>query len=157
MWENVVNKELIKRGIDSVDKLNIRSIAEAFNITVFYWECSTRIVKYDKKYYCIIDARKNSVEQYEEFLHEVAHIIYDEELKVFKNYRYHIYREFKVDRLVPFVAIPKFAVDYVINKSVEEISSEFGISHYLAWKRLLYIYNKGVNKYEGRVIRSRVD
>lgn len=157
MWDNVVNLELLERGIDNIGKLNIRCIAEAFDITLFYWECSTRIVKYEKKYYCIIDCRKNPVEQYEEFLHEIAHIIFDEDLEVIKNINYHTYREYKADRLVPMIAIPKFAINHVIDKSVEEVAEKFNITRALAWKRMLYIYNKGVDNYEGSVVRSSVN
>ena len=157
MWENVVNKELISRGINDVCQLNIKSLSDAFNVNIVYWNCSTRIVKDDELYYCIIDNRKHPVLQYEEFLHELAHIIYDNDLCVANDKRIYFYRECKVNHLVPLIAIPKFAIMHILGKTVEEISSEFGITRSLAMKRLKHIYCKGVDRYESSLIRSGIN
>lgn len=157
MWEEVVNDELICRGIDSIDKLNVRSFEEAFDVTILYCNYSSRIVKHNKTYYCILDARKPSVLQYEDLLHEIAHIIYDNNLLVENNRTMYIYKEQKIDYLVPLIAIPKFALRHVWGKTIDQIALEFGISRALAFKRLQHIINKGVDKYEGGIIRTCID
>ena len=137
MWERVVNNELLRRGIDSIDKINIRCLSEAFNITLIYWCCSTRIIKYNNHYYCILDNRKNEIEQYEDFLHELAHIIFDDELRVTNNTKQFNYREWKVDYLVPLIAIPKFALDEISKyQTIEEIATAFNVTYKLAYKRI---------------------
>lgn len=137
MWEDVVNNELIKRGIDNISRLNIRDLSDAFGITLFFWNCSPRIIKHSGAYYCVLDAKKPDVLQYEDFLHEICHVIFDDELRVTNNTKQFNYRECKVDYLVPLIAIPKFALCELHNyQTIEELATVFNVSYELAYKRI---------------------
>lgn len=142
MWEEVVNNELIKRGIDNISRLNIRDLSDAFGITLFFWNCSPRIIKHSGAYYCVLDAKKPDVLQYEDFLHEICHVIFDEHLLATKKKELYINKERKIDFLVPLVAIPKFALDHIRGKTIWEISEEFNISHNLVRRRIEHIKSK---------------
>lgn len=148
MWDIVVNQELLSRGIDSMDKLNIRDLADAFELRLYYCNRSTRIIEWEGQKYCIIDTRKPQMLQYEDFLHELAHIIYDKELLVTTNLNRYIYKERKIDYLVPLIAIPKFALSHIHGKTIGEISEEFHVSHELVIRRLEHVKRKLIMKSE---------
>lgn len=152
--ENWVNKELLKKGIDSVDKLNIRDLSEAFGIDVYYWDMASCYMAGA----IIIDIKKEPVTQYEEFLHELAHVIYMGELKTLKDFNCWKYIEGKVNALVPYLAIPEFALGEIYKyNDVKEIATEFGITYDLAFKRLIGIKGTTLRRerrhYEGSYLR----
>jgi hypothetical protein len=136
IYENFVNQELLKRGINSIEKLNIKELANAFDINVYYWNCGTQLIS-EEELYCIIDCKKDPILQYEEFLHELGHLIYMTSIENVIDLRGWKYLEGKVNYLVPYIAIPKFALNELkLCTTVYEASELFNITPKLVGKRL---------------------
>jgi hypothetical protein len=140
-YENYVNDILLEKGINSIDKLNITDLADAFGINVYYFNCGTHLIS-EEELYCIIDSSKNEVIQYEEFLHELAHYIYMHDYRYLTDFNRWKHIELKVNSLVPYLAIPKFALgELLYTATVNEAANRFNISTHLAWKRVNLIKN----------------
>lgn len=142
-YEDFVNTILLDRGINSIEHLNIECLAAAFNINVFYWDCKTFLLS-DEDVNIVIDNKKNEIQQYEEFLHELGHyILYQNHIKLITDLSEWKYIEGKVNQLVPYIAIPKFAMKEALDQeSIYEVSSIFKISTSLVEKRLTLFKNK---------------
>lgn len=140
--EEFVNQLLLEKGISTTSQLNIRDLAEAFDLEVFYWNCRTCYMDGA----IIVDIEKEPIVQYEEFLHELAHVIYPVELETFTDFERWRYIERKVNAIVPYIAVPKFALNLLYKaQTIEEASEMFGVSHQLIYKRLRLME---MNKYK---------
>ncbi|QVK17765.1 ImmA/IrrE family metallo-endopeptidase [Mycoplasmatota bacterium] len=142
-YEDFVNTILLDRGINSIEQLNIECLAAAFNINVYYWNCKTFLLT-DEDVTIAININKDKVEQYEEFLHELGHyILYQNHIKLITDLGEWKYIEGKVNQLVPYIAIPKFAMKEALDQeSIYEVSSIFKISTAFVEKRLTLFKNK---------------
>lgn len=141
--EDFINNELISRGINTISKLNIKDLADAFDINVYYWNCKS-FLHFDEEHSIVIDINKNFLDQYEEFLHELGHyILFQNHVKLIKSVREWRYIEGKVNYIVPFIAIPNFALgEALAQNTIQEVSSLFHVSTELAEKRIKLYKNK---------------
>lgn len=142
-YEDFVNTILLDKGINSIEHLNIECLAAAFNINIYYWNCKTFLLS-DEDVSIVIDNKKNEIQQYEEFLHELGHyILYKNHIKLITDLGDWKYIEGKVNHLVPYIAIPKFLIDNVCHlQTVEAVSNLFYVPHDIARKRLEGIKNR---------------
>lgn len=141
--EIIVSNLLLDKGINSVFKLNIYDLANAFNIHVK--NANINSIMHDQDA-CIIflDERKSERLQYISFLHELSHYIRnDVSVAVQKKWQYN-YCELKTNYLVQYIAMPFFLIDKIIIdlKSVEAVANYFRVTHELARKRLEGIRNR---------------
>ena len=62
-------------GINTPSDLTIENISIALNINVYFRELSAKLIIDDKEVYIILDSRQPKRKQYEDFYHELAHLL----------------------------------------------------------------------------------
>lgn len=138
--------------------MNIEDLASAFEIDIMFWDCQTFLIT-EGGLTCIIDIKKEPTVQYEEFLHELAHVIYMADYESLRDINHWKYLETKVNTIVPYVAIPKFALPEMSKcDSIYHVAEKFNISVNLAWRRYYKLNYKGVGRIEkGCIVRTSLN
>lgn len=129
--------------INTPSDLTIENISIALNINVYFRELSAKLIIDDKEVYIILDSRQPKRKQYEDFYHELAHLLLSHStaatLPLFH------YFENRADNLIQYLAIPYNMLGFIDFKSdnlIEEVSTQFNVNYDLALKRIDNIKGK---------------
>ena len=130
-------------GINTPSDLTIENISIALNINVYFRELSAKLIIDDKEVYIILDSRQPKRKQYEDFYHELAHLLLSHSTAVTLPL-FH-YFENRADNLIQYLAIPYNMLGFIDFKSdnlIEEVSTQFNVNYDLALKRIDNIKGK---------------
>jgi Zn-dependent peptidase ImmA (M78 family) len=127
---------IFQEHIKTIEDLSIRKIAEVLDIEVRYADFSATVFNNNKRL-IVLSEEKNYSQQYNRFIHEVAHILLeqvsfhklvDEQIK---------YIEGKTNHIMQYIAIPYFMLDKLHELcTIEEISEYFNVSYEIALNRM---------------------
>ena len=159
--ELLVSAVLTDRGIKSKEQLNIKDLAQAFDIFIHYGNINAYLTDGDTAL-IFLDGRKEKKEQYLSFLHELAHHL-REDLSTARMARcQHTYTELKARCLMGYIGMPFFLINTILGfKTIREAADYFGLPYRLAEKRVTQIYNRmffrgglyaGIQRQENRAL-----
>lgn len=90
MLEEDVKKTYVRLNIMQPEQINVEKIASAFNIYLHYEEAGDRMFCIDGGYSIVLDNRLSPERQWEDFAHELCHILkhYGNQFVMNKMFRY---------------------------------------------------------------------
>lgn len=135
---------LLKKGITKED-LNIKSLAEFFNIKLCYSDLESSMITSKRGTLIFIDENEEPIAQYYQFLHELSHYIQNHLSFQLLNFNQWKYIELKAEHIIRYIAMPYFLIDNIKHlHTIQEVSEYFFVSYELAFKRLEEITNKQI-------------
>lgn len=139
-------KELYEHlQIFSREQLNAKTIAKLLDVKLFYWEEKSQAIIYDDMSAIFIDLRNSIERQWQDFCHELAHVLLHIGIQEKLPKMYIEYQEHKANQFMYHAAVPTFMLDcldpslYTANKiaelfGVELDFAEHRLDHYLTQK-----------------------
>lgn len=138
--EIIVSNILLEKGINSLYKLNVYDLSQAFGIQVWYEDVGGILIN---KKAIVLDKNKSHRDQYVQFAHELGHFFRDDpSFQQLEDWQ-HKYVELKVNRLMLYITMPYFLLDIIVSLgSVEKVAQCFYVNEEMARKRLEGIRNR---------------
>ncbi|MEH7674446.1 ImmA/IrrE family metallo-endopeptidase [Bacillus pumilus] len=131
--------------IHDMQPLNIDAVAMHFDISLIYKPIESKAFSIRNRKAIFIDERKNSLQQREDFCHELCHILKHTGTQNNAHYLFKQMQENQANAFMYHFAIPSFILNKIdIPNSIYEaapyISSNFGVSYNFAHHRLEMFY-----------------
>jgi Zn-dependent peptidase ImmA (M78 family) len=136
-----------KAGIRSVSQLNIDEVASRLDVWVHYMDETSRALEYLGMRSILIDKRLSGREQWEEFLHELCHVLRHAGNQTLMPKSFCEGQEAEANRFVLYAAIPASMLkDLMLPNHLEEavdmLAERFCVTLSLARRRLEQIQRR---------------
>lgn len=134
-------------GIRSVEQLNIDEVADRLGIWVHYVSGTSHALEYRGMRSIIVDKRLGEREQWEDFLHELCHVLRHAGNQTMMPKSFCEGQEAEANRFVLYAAMPASMMVGAklpdrINEASEWLAQRFGVTFSLAHKRLEQIQRR---------------
>ncbi|RED64665.1 ImmA/IrrE family metallo-endopeptidase [Cohnella lupini] len=145
--EQWIEQLWIKSGIVAHSHLNIDEVATRLDVWVHYMKNTSRALEYMGMRSIMIDNRQVREVQWEDFLHELCHVLRHAGNQTTMPRLFCEGQEAEANRFVLYAAIPFFMLRTHrlpdrIDEAAEYIAFHFGVTHELALKRLEQIQRR---------------
>ena len=91
--------------------LNMRAVAKKLDIKLFYWENASRAIIYDDMTAIFIDSRISPEGQWQDFTHELCHVLIHTGDQIDMPPLFREYQEFKANNFMYHACVPTFMLD----------------------------------------------
>lgn len=136
--EDYVKNFYEKIGITKPQELEFRAIAEQLGIYVFYWSDASQALFTGNKGFILLNESLTTQQQWQEFCHELAHVLFHagKQSKIPASFRE--YQEAKANIFMYHAAIPTFMLDNLkpTSLTVSKIAALFCVELEFAQQRL---------------------
>jgi len=127
--------------------LHIQALASKLNVWFYFLELGSQAIERNGMYSICIDSRLSPAEQWEEFLHELCHVLRHSGNQIHMPADYMQMQETEANNFVLYAAIPYFMVKElklpdIQNEAIDFLSDTFGVTHQLAHRRLEQIQRR---------------
>lgn len=132
-------KELYEQlQIFSPEQLDMKIIAKKLDVKLFYWEEKSQAIIYDDMCAIFIDLRNSIEHQWQDFCHELAHVLLHIGIQDKLPQMYIQYQEHKANQFMYHAAIPTFMLDNLDSTffTADKIAILFGVELKFAQQRL---------------------
>lgn len=143
LLEDAIKHFYVDLGIYYPHQLDILEIADYLGIKVYFWDISSRVYKKE----IIIDSRLSPEEQWEDFGHELCHLLlqYGNQILHLNNL-FLAYQEWKANNFALHFCVPTFIlIKYEIAnipEGIPFITKTFNVTQKFAQKRLIHFRNQ---------------
>ncbi|MBW5447453.1 ImmA/IrrE family metallo-endopeptidase [Cohnella sp. CFH 77786] len=136
-----------KAGIRSAQQLNIDEVASRLNVWVHYMDETSRALEYLGMRSILVDKRLGRREQWEEFLHELCHVLRHAGNQTLMPKSFCESQEAEANRFVLYAAMPASMIRDLklpdhLDEAVEALAERFGVTPALASRRLEQIQRR---------------
>lgn len=136
-----------RAGILSPAQLNVDEVANRLNVWVHYLNQSSKALEWMGMRSILLDRRLSRVEQWEDFLHELCHVLRHAGSQTLMPQAFLEHQEADANRFVLYAAVPSFMLQGVRlperqSEAADWIASHFGVTHTLAYQRLEQIQRR---------------
>ncbi|MNI11235.1 hypothetical protein D3C73_643730 [compost metagenome] len=143
-WIETLYKEL---NIVTPDQLHIHELAAKFNIWVYYMDMKSMVVERQGLFSVNIDRRLSSKEQWEEFLHELCHVLRHSGNQTsmpmpFLDWQEQDAANFQLYAAIPFSMVSRLHLPERQIHATQLLVEEFHVTHKLAATRLEQIQRR---------------
>lgn len=142
--EDFIRNVYSKLNITTPAQLHLNDIADDLNIGIFHLPSPSQALQFDGRYYIFLDSRLPHQNQFEEFGHELGHILLHtgNQQNMLVSYRH--YQEWKADLFAFHFCMPTFMLLQLSNELLTsyKVSEIFGVSERFAHIRLEQFWNK---------------
>lgn len=97
--------------IDAPELLELKTIAKKLDIKLFYWEDKSQAILYDDMSVIFIDSRISPEKQWQEFNHELCHVLIHAGDQLIMPPLFREYQEFKANNFMYHACVPTFMLD----------------------------------------------
>lgn len=128
-------------------ELNIKTISNAMDIKIFYWERTSEAISYDDMTAIFIDSRINNQLQWQDFGHELCHPLLHAGDQFNMPPLFREYQEFKANNFMYHACIPTFMLDELeimdcTPQTIHRIRQLFNVEYEFARARLVKYISK---------------
>lgn len=131
--------------IQSPSEIEMYKIAEKLDVWVHHWEHKSIMNCRDGMYSIILDEKKDQFEQWQDFAHELAHVINHVGIQHNLSKSFRIRQEYQANNFMYHFCVPTFMLlsldvnNYAnINNGVDFISKTFNVTQEFSRKRLIH-------------------
>lgn len=142
--EDFINEMYNKIGITKPHQLHFQRIANALGIKVFYWKRSSQAL-FDGPYvYIFLDESLSDAELWQDFCHELAHVLRQNGHQGRMPRTWIEYQENKANNFMYHACVPSFLLDEMEPDAltVQNVQQLFNVEHEFAMKRLTQYLSK---------------
>lgn len=118
------------------DQLTISGISKRLKIKVFYWDYTSEIIRYKRKYKMFLNGNLTRQGQWTDFGHELGHYFYDSEDQSCLPQQYVFYQECKADYFSYHFCVPTFMLMEIKGVDVYDVMHLFNVDFDFAYRRL---------------------
>lgn len=127
--------------------LNFREVSRRLNIKVFYWSDSSQALFANQKPYIFLDESLTQQQQWQEFCHELAHVLLHTGDQFYMYPLFREYQEYKANNFMYHACMPTFMLDELqvydyLPQTVVKLQELFNVEYEFALKRLTQYLNK---------------
>ncbi|BBI31447.1 ImmA/IrrE family metallo-endopeptidase [Cohnella abietis] len=145
--EQWIEQLWMRSGIVSVSSLNVDEVAVRLDVWVHYMQDTSRALEYMGMRSILIDQRQDRESQWEDFLHELCHVLRHAGNQTTMPRLFCEGQEAEANRFVLYAAIPFFMLQHLkladrIDEAAGQIAMHFGVTFELARKRLEQIQRR---------------
>lgn len=146
--EDFIKNLYTQIDINVPENLNLKLIAKRLNIKIFYWEEKSQAIFYDDMSVIFIDNRISSEIQWQEFSHELCHVLTHTGDQIIMPSLFREYQEFKANNFMYHACVPTFMLDKLeiddfSDRTINRIQQLFNVEYDFAKTRIEnYIINK---------------
>ncbi|MCD9020495.1 ImmA/IrrE family metallo-endopeptidase [Cohnella silvisoli] len=139
--EQWIEQTWIKSGIVTPSHLNVDEVAMRLDVWVHYMKDTSRALEYMGMRSILIDKRQDRDAQWEDFLHELCHVLRHAGNQTTMPRLFCEGQEAEANRFVLYAAIPFFMLRHLklperMDEAAACVSLHFGVTYELARKRL---------------------
>lgn len=143
LLEDTIKHIYFQLNIYTPQQLDMLKIAELLKIPIHFEPMSSRTYKGE----IIIDSRLSPAKQWEDFGHELCHILLQYGNQILNlNSLFHEYQEWKANNFALHFCIPTFMLlKYeiaTINEGIPIVKNNFNVTQEIAKRKLLHFRNK---------------
>jgi hypothetical protein len=131
----------VKAGVLTTGQLTIDEVAGRLNVWVHYLNQPGKALEWMGMRSVLVDKRLSRAEQWEEFLHELCHVLRHAGSQALMPQPFLESQEADANRFVLYASMPSFMLKRLRfpdrqSDAAELIVSHFGVTHTLAYRRL---------------------
>ncbi|WP_186328450.1 ImmA/IrrE family metallo-endopeptidase [Paenibacillus sp. 32O-W] len=132
------------RGIQTPSQLNVFEIAYRLNAWLYFNDFPSKSIERNGLISISLDRRRSPPEQWEDFLHELCHVLRHAGNQMQLPGAFVDYQEWDAECFVMYAAIPYSMYQKLIlpnreSEAIDIVAREFGCTHTLAERRLQQI------------------
>lgn len=136
-----------KAGILTPGQLTIDEVASRLNVWVHYLNQRSKALEYMGLRSILVDKRLSRAEQWEDFLHELCHVLRHAGNQTLMPQSFLESQEADANRFVLYASVPYFMLRHYPlpdrrSEAAELIVAHFGVTHTLAYQRLEQIQRR---------------
>ena len=147
--EDYVQQFYTRMGITSPPLLNLEEIAFRMGLKVFYWEEKSQALFIDGRYYIFLNKNQSPQQQWQDFCHELSHVLLHtgDQFHMYPLFRE--YQEFKANNFMYHACIPTFmlealSIDDHTPQTIMKVMQIFNVEYDFAFRRLTQYNNKQI-------------
>lgn len=147
--EDFIKDLFTQMGILYPSHLNLEIIAKKLGVKVFYWSDKSQALFANLKPFIFLNQSLNPQQQWQEFCHELAHVLLHTGDQFYMSPLFRVYQEHKANNFMYHACIPTFMLeelqvyDYT-HKTVLKIQELFNVEYEFALRRLKQYHNKQI-------------
>lgn len=144
--EDFIKDFFSQMGIHSPSLLDFRVIAKNLGIKVFYWLDSSQALFAKEKPFIFLNETLNQQQQWQEFCHELAHVLLHIGDQFYMSPLFREYQEHKANNFMYHACMPTFMLDELqlddsTPQTVMKLQELFNVEYEFALKRLTQYLN----------------
>lgn len=136
--EAFVKKMYVTNDIFRPEHLDFQTIAYCLRINLFYWHKPSQALFFKDKGYIMLCERLSTQQQWQDFCHELAHVLLHTGNQGRMSPLFREYQENKANHFMYHACVPSFMLDEIepYNLTVEYVQKQFNVEYDFALKRL---------------------
>jgi len=127
-------------------QLSIEKISRKIDISIVDWEYSSEVVRWQGKTKVFLNGELNDRQKWQEFGHEMKHVLFDVGRQEFLPEKFVYFQEYKADHFAYHFCIPTFMLEQMKPLTTRIIMSDFNVEYSFAAKRLEMYQNRIISK-----------
>ncbi|WP_369436131.1 ImmA/IrrE family metallo-endopeptidase [Lysinibacillus fusiformis] len=144
--EDYIKDFYTRIGITTPPLLDFRKIAEKLGIKVFYWPDTSQALFAENKPFILLNESCNQQQQWQEFCHELAHVLLHTGDQFYMSPLFREYQEHKANNFMYHACMPTFMLDELgLNdctpSTIMQLQKVFSVEYEFAQKRLTQYIN----------------
>ncbi len=145
--EDYIKDFYTRIGITTPTLLDFREIAEKLGIKVFYWPDTSQALFAEEKPFIFLDESLTQQQQWQDFCHELAHVLLHSGDQFYMYTLFREYQEYKANNFMYHACMPTFMLDELqlydyLPQTVVKLQELFNVEYEFALKRLTQYLNK---------------
>ncbi|UDK97179.1 ImmA/IrrE family metallo-endopeptidase [Lysinibacillus sphaericus] len=145
--EDFIKEFYFKMNIITPPLLDFREIAKNLGIKVFYWSETSQALYANDLPYIFLDESLTQQQQWQDFCHELAHVLLHTGDQFFMYPLFREYQEYKANNFMYHACMPTFMLDELqlydyLPQTVLKLQELFNVEYEFAMKRLTQYLNK---------------
>ncbi|MCM3436803.1 ImmA/IrrE family metallo-endopeptidase [Bacillus licheniformis] len=141
MLEEDVKKTYVRLNIMQPEQINVEKIASAFNIFLHYEEADSSMFCVDGCYSIVLDNRLSPERQWEDFAHELCHVLKHYGNQFVMNKMFRQLQEFQANNFMYHFCVPTFMLSKINlprlqSEAIKLIGDTFKVTYPFAARRL---------------------
>lgn len=145
--EDFIKEFYFKMNIITPPLLDFREIAKNLGIKVFYWSETSQALYANDLPYIFLDESLTQQQQWQDFCHELAHVLLHTGDQFYMYPLFREYQEYKANNFMYHACMPTFMLDELqlcdyLPQTVVKLQELFNVEYEFALKRLTQYLNK---------------
>lgn len=128
-------------------ELTIIDVASRLNIWTYFLDSGSQAIERNGLYSICVDRRLSRAEQWEDFLHELCHVLRHSGNQIHMPNTYTEMQEIEANNFVLYASLPYYMIKELSlpnlnNEAIDLLIETFGVTHILAQRRLEQIQRR---------------
>jgi Zn-dependent peptidase ImmA (M78 family) len=157
--ESEIKKLYHTMGIQRPDQIELCEVAAKLNIWIHFEKVKSRAFDHDGLFSIVIDSRILEPEQWQDFGHELGHVLNHDGDQLDMDPTFREFQEIKANNFAQHFCVPTFMIldsglPYTWNEAILYVMDTFNVTDSFARKRLMHFNNQVIGFEFHKAIRE---